>query len=246
MNTPDAYIGIDLASSRSKITWVSLDGHLQPEAVRSGDLDEALAFVGQYAAAAVGVHAPRRLNQGIVTDPDRRAQLALPIRPGRPGEMRVAEYALRLRKLPVYRTPAQPDKAKPWMAAGFSLYRHLEQGDQFRVLEVLPEVCFWVWLGKRPLPRGSLEGRLQRQLILYEMGVDIADPMLFFQEITRHRVYQGTLPLDDLYSPNELHALAAAFTAWLAARHPERVSFVGDKGEGEIAVPVAALKNSYR
>lgn len=246
MTTPGVFIGIDVASSRAKVTYAALDGQLKPFAIRSGDLDDALAFVGQYAGAAIGVHAPRGLNRGIITDPARRAQLSLPIRRGRPGEMRVAEYLLRRHGLPAYRTPADPEDAKPWMTTGFSLYQQLARGSGWQVVEALPEVCFWVWLEKRPLPRASLEGRLQRHLILYKFGLEIPDPMLFFEEVTRQRVYQGELPMDNLYSANQLGALAAAATAWQVANKPDEVSLVGEESEGQIAVPVRMMKASYR
>jgi hypothetical protein len=40
----------------------------------------------------------------------------------------------------------------------------------------------------------------------------------------------------------------AAYTAYLAARHPERVTLVGDPDEGQITLPVAPaeFKERYR
>lgn len=246
MVVPSVFIGIDAASSRKKLTYAALDLQLKPAAIRSGDLDDTLAFVGQHSQAVIAVHAPRRLNQGIITDPARRAQLALPIRRGRPAEMRVAEYLLRQHGLPTYKTPEEIGDAKPWMKTGFSLYQQLEQGSGWQVLEALPEVCFSAWLGKRPLPRSSLEGCLQRQLILYKLGLEIPDPMLFFQEVTRQRIYQGELPVDHLYSANQLSALALAAAAWQVISKPHEISLLGDSSEGNIVVPVNPLKASYR
>jgi hypothetical protein len=66
----------------------------------------------------------------------------------------------------------------------------------------------------------------------------IPDPMMFFEEITRHRLLQGILP-DVLYST------AAAFSAWLADRQPERTLLVGAAVEGQIVLPVNELKRKY-
>ena len=40
--------------------------------------------------------------------------------------------------------------------------------------------------------------------------------MEFFEEVTRHRLRHGILPLEKLYTPGELDALTAAYLAWLA------------------------------
>ena len=64
--------------------------------------------------------------------------------------------------------------------------------------------------------RQSLEGRLQRALILYEEGLQIPDPMDFFEEITRHKLLQGVLPAENVYTSRQLDALVMAYVAWMA------------------------------
>jgi predicted RNase H-like nuclease len=110
---------------------------------------------------------------------------------------------------------------------------------------VYPHACFTTLLGCHPFPKYTLEGRIQRQLILYEQKVGVPDPMRVFEEITRHRLLKGTLPLDELYSPGELDALVAAYTACLAATAPERVSVMGHAEEGQIYLPTSELKARY-
>jgi hypothetical protein len=100
-------------------------------------------------------------------------------------------------------------------------------------------------LGQNPLPRSTLEGRLQRQLALYEQGLGIRDPMDFYEEITRHKLLKGLLPLEQVYSAEELDAIAAAYTAYTAAHRPEKILKIGDPGEGQIFLPVAELKEKY-
>jgi predicted RNase H-like nuclease len=63
--------------------------------------------------------------------------------------------------------------------------------------------------------------------------------------LTRHHLLAGQLPLQGLYSHDELDALAAAHTAYLVAVKPARVSQVGDQTEGWITLPVPSLKDFY-
>jgi hypothetical protein len=90
-----------------------------------------------------------------------------------------------------------------------------------------------------------LEGRLQRQLVLYEQGLGIRDPMDFFEEITRYKLLKGILPIDQIYTIEELDAIAAAYTAYVFGRHPERTIKLGDPDEGQVVLPVAELKSKY-
>ena len=86
--------------------------------------------------------------------------------------------------------------------------------------------------------RETLESRLQRQLFLYEQGLDLPDPMHFFEEITRHRLLRGILPDKDLYSASELDAITSAYTAWLAHTRPQQVTLIGAPEEGQIVLPI--------
>jgi len=70
--------------------------------------------------------------------------------------------------------------------------------------------------------------------------------MRIFEEITRYKVMQGILHLESLYSTYELDALVAAYCAWTAFEHPERISIVGDPKEGQVVLPVNVLKTSYQ
>jgi hypothetical protein len=79
-------------------------------------------------------------------------------------------------------------------------------------------------------------------MVLYELGMEIPDPMLIFEEVTRHRILQGRLLEDYLYSPSELQALAVAYTVWAVVNRPQEVSFLGDDAEGRIVVPVKSLR----
>jgi predicted RNase H-like nuclease len=128
-------------------------------------------------------------------------------------------------------------------AAGYRFYPRTESALQ--MLEVYPYAAYAVLLGLLPYPKHTLVGRLQRQLLLYRLGLNIPDPMRIFEEITRHRILQGRLSLGALYAPGALDALAAAYTAWAAANRPKQIALLGDPTEGQIVLPVSGLKAQY-
>lgn len=248
------YIGIDPTAGVRPFTYAALNHDLQLLALGRGDMGDVLAFVAGQTAAIVAICAPSQPNQGLMDRPEVREHLVPPPRPGRWRDFRVAEYLLRQHNIPIPRTPAKNEACPGWMQQGFLLYQRLaglgyavypqsESARQF--LEVYPHACFAVLLGRLPLPKHTLEGRLQRQLVLFEQKVHIPDPMLVFEEFTRHRLLQGILPVDDLYQAEELDALIAAYVAWLAANKPDQVTQIGDPQEGQIVLPAAALKQRY-
>jgi hypothetical protein len=248
------FIGIDPTAGQRPFAYAAIDHELNLLALGQADIDEVLAFAAGQRAAWVGVCAPQRPNQGLMSEDQVRENLSPSPRPGRWTNFRLVEYQLYQHNIRIPRTPAKESKCPGWMKMGFKLYRRLEemgylsypQNDStHQWLEVYPHACFASLLGNTPLPKHSLEGRLQRQLILYEQKMDLPDPMRIFEEITRHRLLQGYLPLENLYIPEELDALVAAYTAWLAATAPEQVTLLGDRREGQMVLPVAELKNTY-
>ncbi len=248
------FIGIDPTAGQRPFAYAALDHELGLLALGQGDIDEVLAFMAGQRAARVGVCAPRRPNQGLMERDEVRENLSPTPRPGRWTNFRLAEYQLRQHNIRIPQTPAEEEECPNWMQMGFMLFRRLEKLDYqpfpkedapCQWLEIYPHASFAVLLGHNPFPKHTLEGRLQRQLILYEQRVEIPDPMRIFEEITRHRLLQGILPLENLYSVEELDALSAAYTAWVATTQPEQVTLLGDPQEGEIILPVSELKNSY-
>lgn len=110
--------------------------------------------------------------------------------------------------------------------AGFKPYDAKNARKQ--LIETNAQDCFRTLLGRKPFPRRSLEGRVQRGLILYEQGVRIADPMDFFEELTSHHILDGIFPNELLNSASELDALASAHLAWLAVNEPGRTRTLGN------------------
>jgi len=126
---------------------------------------------------------------------------------------------------------------------GFQNYPQKDAPHQ--ILETHPHACFCVLAGQLPLSKPTLEGRLQRQLILYERGIRIKDPMDFFEEITRYKMIRGIFPTELIYPTEMLDALVAAYTAWLTVHQPDNISLIGDPQEGQIVLPVSEVKSKY-
>ena len=247
-----AYIGIDPTAGHSPFTYAALDADRHLLALADGELDEVLTFVGNFPAATVAVNAPSHANAGLV----RKRLEKQALTPGalRGTDLRVAENELRGRGISISATPSREENCASWVQSGFSLYLRLTKMG-FRAfpqneadhlwLETNPHACFTVLTGQIPLPKPTLEGRLQRQIILHDAGLGIKDPMEFFEEITRYRLRSGVMPMDLIYHTEQLDALVAAYTAWMAMMQPAGTMRVGGKEEGYIVLPVKEMKERY-
>jgi predicted nuclease with RNAse H fold len=251
--TDSTFIGVDLSPSHKSFAYAALDKNLNLIALEDGEMEEVTAFLSGQQRATVAINAPAGVNRGLASEKAKR-ELLTP-RKIRGAELRLAEFELRQRGISVAGTPSTVGLCAAWIQLGFNLYRKLEKAGfkkfpqeesaSHQFLETHPHACFSVMAGSVPLLASSLEGKLQRQLLLYERGVRIKDPMDFFEEITRHKIMKGILPLDLLYQPERLNALAAAYTSWLAVHKPGQIVFIGDTREGQIVLPVAELKEKY-
>lgn len=249
------FIGIDPNASGKEITFAVLDHNLQLVTIARENLSEVLAYVNGQRAAFVAVNAPSRPNQDLMKDEEYRADLDPQPSPGRWTKFRVAEYQLFQKNIRIPLTRSKAPDCPNWMQTGFKVYRQLKElgyqhypaGDKAQqMLEVYPHASYTVLLGSIPFKKDTLEGRLQRQLVLHSRALDLPDPMRVFEEITRYRILQGVLPLDRLYDPEELDALVAAYTAWLASAKPSReLTLVGDPEEGQIVLPSGDIKRKY-
>ncbi len=248
------FIGIDPSGGRKPFTYAALDQNGKLVALEAGEMEDVLTFLSGVPRAIVAVNSAPRPSKGLVHQDNARQSLS-PVRSiGRNLEMRLSEHLLRERGINVSLTPPKKELCANWIQTGFVFYRRIEAlgfqpfptpNTTLQWIETHPHACFCVLLGQNPFSRTALEGRLQRQLVLYEQGLEINDPMDFFEEFTRHKFLRGILPLDKIYSHEELDAIAAAHTAFVAGRHPERTLKVGDPQEGQITLPVTELKEKY-
>lgn len=247
------FIGIDPTAGVRPITYAVLDGRLRIKTLRTAPLEEVLADVLTYPAVVCGVDAPAGRNRGLLADPDTRARLGLSADRHTYSRYRLCEYELRRRGIHVYSTPPDEQRIPRWMRVGWELYERLRaagfvdyplQGVR-RLFETYPHAAYTVLIKKRPYAKTSIEGLLQRQLVLYEEGVGVPDPMRALEEWTRHRLRTGQLDLGIIYGHDELDALMAAYTAYIVEREPYNMTALGDPAEGLIVLPAANLQDAY-
>lgn len=254
--TEALFLGIDPTAGSRPMQYAALDRELHLVALDEADLEGVLAFAGSLDSAVVAIDGPQSPNHGLLANPEVRRRYNL--RPGGStwSDWRVCEYELRQRNIRLYGTPGEVDAASGWVRTGFELFKRL-QASGFRpyvldespgkrvLLEARSHASYTALLERRPFLKQSMEGRLQRQLVLYLEGLDVVNPMHVLEEITRHNLLMGNLPLERLRSAAQLDALMAAYTAYLAAVQPERISQLGERSEGLISVPAAELKDFY-
>jgi predicted nuclease with RNAse H fold len=250
------FIGIDPTAGQKPIQYVALDGDLRVIVHERGDLEQVLAFLASFESAVVAIDAPQGLNKGLLRSEQVRRDFGLRARGRTWVQWRLCEYELRQRNIRLYNTPDRLAAAKNWVQVGIALFRRAKdmgyrlyekgQSDTRRMLlEARAHVGFTALLERRPFSKETLEGRMQRQLILFIEGLDLPNPLHALEEITRHHILSGHLPLDDVCDHETLDTLMGAYTAYLTARQPERVSQVGSSEEGLITLPVEALKDFY-
>jgi hypothetical protein len=253
LESSPTFVGVDPTAGRHPFTFAALDQDRRMVALAAGDVNDVLTFLIEQKAMVVAVNAPPHPNYGLVRKNLEMQNLA----PGqlRGSDIRQAECDLHARGISISPTPSRVEICPAWMQMGFVLFRRLDEAGfkQYPAekpspqwLETHPHAAFCALLGRLPLPKPTLEGRLQRQSALYEQGVGIKDPMEFFEEITRHKLLHGALPMELVYAAEELDTLMAAYMAYCVVNCPRETILIGDQQEGQIALPVASLKESYR
>jgi hypothetical protein len=249
-----AFIGVEANRERSyPFTYAAIDHELTISAFGRGNIRDVFSFLAGQENALVAINSPKTTSKGILKREEIREKLSSKSRLGRWANLRLVEYELLERGVHVPRTPGTLKNSPRWMKLGFRLFEELNKlgyhaypnEDSAKLyFECQGEAAFWNLLGHAPLKEHTLEGRLQRQLALQLCGLPVPDAMLFFEEITRHHMLNSTLPLDNLYSNEELNALAAAYTAWLACNNSEKVIRIGHEEEGFIYLPDQPVQES--
>jgi len=242
-----SYIGVEVSPDKDyPFTFALMDDELTIRSIGRGDLSDAFSFLAGQDSALAAVNTPSATNKGIIKREEIRRQLTPKSHLARWANLRLVEYELAERGISVTKTPDSKKNIPKWMALGFQFFKELENIDfepypsliapkQF--FESHGEACFWNLLRHAPLEKGTLEGCLQRQVVLRMCGVNIPDAMHFFREITQHRLLSSQLPVDDIYTNPELNAIASGFTAWLAVNHPEKTVKAGHAEEGFVFLP---------
>jgi hypothetical protein len=240
------FLGINVSKNRNPFTFAVVSESLEILAIGDGQLEEVLAYSAGDDTVKVSVNAPSGPNLGLMRQKRFRDRYNLKLDSTRWKNLRVAEYEVFRQRMKGTRTMGTVGAFPEWKRIGYKLYRCLEgigyaaypASDLLKQwLEVSSDVCFHVLLGRCPLPSNRLEGLIQRQLLLIEIGFDLPDPMLSFEEITRYRLLRGIFPFEDLYPVTRQNALIAAYVATLADSHANKVVSLGEGEEGLITVP---------
>jgi hypothetical protein len=247
----DHFLGTHIESRSLDYDYCLLNSELEVRVLEKGHFDEILAYASGEDTAVVAIDAPARVNAGLMQHEHYRQKFKPPPTPNRWINLRFGEYELVRQRMKVSRTPANKGACPQWMQLGIDLHEAVSElgytpyplQSEKIVLEVPAEASFQSLLGKPLLPSQSTEGRIQRQLLLWRLGVQIGDPMEAFEEVTRYRLERGKFPFGNICSPAQLCAMMAAFTAWLVRKRPDQIQNYGEEEEGLLVLPVQLILN---
>jgi hypothetical protein len=225
-------IGVDAASRRKPFTFVALDPGRKLRVIGKGDTVDILSYLAGLGDALISFSPPWKGGKPAEGLPP--GALLPPYRLGGLRQHSLLEEN-------------DPGTSPTWMAPSLSLlsrlltlnfspFPHSEDARQW--LEAPAESAYRSLLGVEPFPSNTLEGRIQRQLVLYDLELDVPDPMEFFEEVTRFRLLRSQLPYERILPQAELNAWMAAATAWLAVHEPSRVHSPGSPAEGLVYLPL--------
>jgi hypothetical protein len=252
MNSNRIFAGVDPSSGARNMTVAALSRRLEVHFIRSLAVEETAAELAGWSEISVAIGGPLRVYPPFAAalSPSGKAP-----RRGKSDRAREAEAEIRRRGIPIRRLPAEEGAAPASVRAGFRLARGLSErgflegaaeheSPQF-LMETRPAACAAALLGRIPFARATLEGRIQRQLLLLRERVALPDPMDSLEEMTAHHLLSGRLALRGICKPEELDALLAAFTAWRAFCQPEAVTWLGREADGWICLPGKPLLEKY-
>lgn len=246
MNT-FTFVGIDVNRRSPYYHLAAIDPQLNCVSEVECNWEDLHQFLERQDKVIVAINAPMSVNSGFLSKSE------LPKHhPGRWPNCRRIEYDLAHLGAPIYFTPNDPQKIPASMSRGFTLGRQLiDQGfegytdqTQKSLIEVPADTAFWSIVQGELLDQNRLLGRIQRQMILYELGFSVPDPMEFFEEITRYKIKMGNVPLDLVLTPQQLNARITAYTAQQLWKNPENVAKLGYQQEGFLYLPVDPFSSS--
>jgi len=245
------FIGVEVRADKDyPFTFAAIDTELHVRALGKGRIQDAFAFLAGQQNALAAVNSPLTTNKGLLKREEIRKRLSVKSRLGRWANLRLVEYELLERGVNVPKTPDSIDRSPRWMQLGFKLFKELrnlgyadypDKAVDHQCFECQGEAAFWNLLGHVPLTADTLEGCLQRQMVLGIAGLQVPDAMRFFLEVTRHKLLQNQLPMEMVYSAGELNALIAAYTAFLCTQKENETICIGEIDEGVIILPANSI-----
>jgi hypothetical protein len=234
------FLGVDISGGRKPFTYVALDGKRKALAMGGGSAVDVLSFAAGQASVLLAISASGPTSNLVA--PAKGGEPPLPV--------------LRLASPRQFNLDGQPSADYPaWSRAAFAMVEQFSSLDfkpfpaeehPRQWLEAPAESGFQALLGLPPLDGGTLEGRIQRQLVLFDQDLDVPDAMEFFEEITRFKILHSHLPYDKVLPSGELNAWLAASTAWQAAKLPASVRQSGAVESGLVYYPLKLEKDQAR
>ena len=251
MDSNWVFAGVDCSAGARQLTVAALSPRLDVKFLRALKVEEAAEELSRFSGIAVAIAAPLCPHPAAspADSPPGKA------RRGAAAGGRRPETDIRRRGITLRPSPADEETASAALRAVFHLVRLLaergfaegltaRESPRF-LLETRPAACAAVLLGRLPFGRATLEGRIQRQLLLIRERVGLPDPMDRLEEMTAHHLLSGRLALGGILQPEELDALLAAFTAWRATSQPATVTWLGGDSDGSICLPAKELMEKY-
>jgi hypothetical protein len=231
-STFSTFIGVDSSSRRKPFTFVALDPGRKLRVVGGGDAVDVLSYVAGLNDALIAFSPPWKGGHPLE---------------GQPPVIRLPACRLGgLRQLPLL-SADQPVPCPSWISPSFNLLTRLQElgflpfpqsdASPRQWLEAPAETGYRALLNVEPFNAGILEGRIQRQLVLSDLELDVPDAMEFFEEVTRFRLLHSQLPYERVLPPPELNAWLAAATAWLAVNESDRIHAAGSPADGVVYFP---------
>jgi hypothetical protein len=252
MDSNRIFVGVDPSSGGKRLTVAALTSRLEVMWIKAPTIEETVAELASVDEISVAIGGPLRAHSPSAAGETR---VSGALKRGKWKDGRTAEAEIHRRGIPIRRTPIREDALPVRMRSAFQLTHELLkrsflEGRAGResprlLLETRPAACAAVLLGRLPFGRETLEGRIQRQLLLLREKVALPDPMDSLEELTAHHLLSGRLSLGGICAPDELDALLAAFTAWRAALYPQRVAWLGRDRDGWICLPVKEILDKY-
>lgn len=248
------YLGIETSGNLKPFTCAVFTRNGKLAALKNVDRDELIDIAANNPESVAAVNSPFSPNRGLVRQGEVRKLLKPLHFSGRNQDMRLAEYKLKEIGINVLMTPAKRDLCSNWIQSGFTIYEKLSElgfekyprdSSTRLMLETHSNASFIALSSSQLLPKLSIEGRIQRQLILFEEGLSINDPMEFFEEVTRHKLLRGIMPTELIYTPEELDAMMAGLVAFRVGESSAELTSIGDPAEGQIVLPVGSLLEKY-
>lgn len=238
MDKGNIFIGVTVSSNNPGFSFAVLNDEKELLAVSQGSLKDAVAYMAGLSQGCAAISAPQKLGVPKSGQHKKTTKRSL-----RDIDIILQQYGIEVDSM-----GSTPQTCPTRIRNGFAFYTQLvnlgfepyleEEPKPRQFFETQADAVFIGLCGLRLYPSETLEGRLQRQLILYEQDVPVADPMQFLEEITRYKLMHGNLPLEQIYQPTELNALVCALTAWQVIHTPETIHPMGNPDEGLVYLPM--------